>query len=228
MCDEFAKIMHDEFEMSMMGELNFFLGLQIKQMEDGLFFNRSKYIKEMLKKFGLEDSKPMKTPMSSDTKLTKDEECESVDSTKYQGMIDGQIDSQHAQEIKLGFPTIPNMQSKKFLRGCRDYQVVIQIWLVIRGLCSWFSEFFLIGAVNRSLWKQLWTTCFKEAVVVWLCIYEKRICGVSQGRLLGILEFDEDNVNKRLNSRNKKTKIVIMKFYQEVEKIKDVVKIDKE
>ncbi|GJW81075.1 hypothetical protein Tco_0145050 [Tanacetum coccineum] len=41
----------------------------------------------MLKKFGLEDSKPMKTPMSSDTKLTKDEECESVDSTKYRGMI---------------------------------------------------------------------------------------------------------------------------------------------
>ncbi|GJU47189.1 retrovirus-related pol polyprotein from transposon TNT 1-94 [Tanacetum coccineum] len=67
------------FEMSMMGELNFFLGLQIKQMEDGIFFNQSKYIKEMLKKFGLEDSKPMKTPMSSDTKLVKDEECESVD-----------------------------------------------------------------------------------------------------------------------------------------------------
>ncbi|GJX25626.1 retrovirus-related pol polyprotein from transposon TNT 1-94 [Tanacetum coccineum] len=87
MCDEFAKIMHDEFEMSMMGELNFFLGLQIKQIEDGIFFNQSKYIKEMLKKFGLEESKPMKTPMSSDTKLTKDEECESVDSTKYRGMI---------------------------------------------------------------------------------------------------------------------------------------------
>ncbi|GJX47647.1 hypothetical protein Tco_0272837 [Tanacetum coccineum] len=51
--------------------------------EDGIFFNQSKYIKEMLKKSSLEDSKPMKTPMSSDTKLTKDEECESVDSTKY-------------------------------------------------------------------------------------------------------------------------------------------------
>ncbi|GJR79135.1 retrovirus-related pol polyprotein from transposon TNT 1-94 [Tanacetum coccineum] len=87
MCDEFAKIMHDEFEMSMMGELNFFLGLQIKQMEDGIFFNQSKYIKEMLKKFGFEESKPMKTPMSSDTKLMKDKECESVDSTKYRGMI---------------------------------------------------------------------------------------------------------------------------------------------
>nr|GEU28933.1 copia protein [Tanacetum cinerariifolium] len=60
MCDDFAKIMHDEFEMSMMGELNFFLGLQIKQLDDRIFFNQSKYIKEMLKKFGLEDSKPMK------------------------------------------------------------------------------------------------------------------------------------------------------------------------
>ncbi|GJZ53278.1 retrovirus-related pol polyprotein from transposon TNT 1-94 [Tanacetum coccineum] len=86
-CDEFGKIMHDELEMSMMGELNFFLGLQIKQMKDGIFFNQSKYIKEMLKKFGLEESKPMKTPISPDTKLTKDEECESVDSTKYRGMI---------------------------------------------------------------------------------------------------------------------------------------------
>nr|GEV60677.1 retrovirus-related Pol polyprotein from transposon TNT 1-94 [Tanacetum cinerariifolium] len=87
MCDEFSKTMHDEFEMSMMGELNFFHGLQIKQIEDGIFFNQSKYIKEILKKFGLEESKPMKTLMSFDTKLTKDEECESVDSTKYRGMI---------------------------------------------------------------------------------------------------------------------------------------------
>ncbi|GJY60963.1 copia protein [Tanacetum coccineum] len=89
-----------KFEMSMMGGLNFFVGLEIKQMKDGVFFNQSKYIKEMLKKFGLEDSKPMKTPMSLDTKLTKDEECESVDSTKYRGLIGietvAYADSDHA------------------------------------------------------------------------------------------------------------------------------------
>ncbi|GJU20809.1 retrovirus-related pol polyprotein from transposon TNT 1-94 [Tanacetum coccineum] len=83
LCDDFAKIMHDKFEMSMMGELNFFLGLQIKQMEDGIFFNQSKYIKEMLKKFGLEDSKLTKTPMSMEIKLTKDDEVDTVDSSKY-------------------------------------------------------------------------------------------------------------------------------------------------
>ncbi|GJV76150.1 retrovirus-related pol polyprotein from transposon TNT 1-94 [Tanacetum coccineum] len=87
LCDDFAKIMHDEFEMSMIGELNFFLGLQIKQMEDRIFFNQSKYIKEMLKKFGLEDSKPTKTPMSTEIKLTKDDEADFVDSSKYRGMI---------------------------------------------------------------------------------------------------------------------------------------------
>ncbi|GJX44526.1 retrovirus-related pol polyprotein from transposon TNT 1-94 [Tanacetum coccineum] len=88
LCDDFAKIMHDELEMSMIGELNFLLGLQIKQLEDGIFFNQSKYIKEILKKFGLEDYKPMKTPMYTETKLTKDEEGESVDNTKYRGMIE--------------------------------------------------------------------------------------------------------------------------------------------
>ncbi|GKB64779.1 retrovirus-related pol polyprotein from transposon TNT 1-94 [Tanacetum coccineum] len=87
LCDDFSKIMHDEFEMSMMGELIFFLGLQIKQLEDGIFFNQSKYVKEMLKKFGLEDSKPIKTPMSSKTKLTRDEDGEPIDDTKYRDMI---------------------------------------------------------------------------------------------------------------------------------------------
>nr|GEV52869.1 retrovirus-related Pol polyprotein from transposon TNT 1-94 [Tanacetum cinerariifolium] len=67
----------------MMGELNFFLGLQIKQIEDEIFFNQSKYIKEMLKKFGLEDSKPNKTSISMEIKLTKDDEADSVDSSRY-------------------------------------------------------------------------------------------------------------------------------------------------
>ncbi|GJU06726.1 hypothetical protein Tco_1123156 [Tanacetum coccineum] len=52
-------------------------------MKDGIFFNQSKYIKEMLKKFGLEDSKPTKTSMSTEIKLTKDDEADSVDSSKY-------------------------------------------------------------------------------------------------------------------------------------------------
>nr|GEU37030.1 retrovirus-related Pol polyprotein from transposon TNT 1-94 [Tanacetum cinerariifolium] len=58
-----------------------------KELDDGIFFNQSIYIKEMLKKYGLEYSKPIKTPMSSVTKLTRDEDEEFVDDIKYHGMI---------------------------------------------------------------------------------------------------------------------------------------------
>ncbi|GKV48992.1 hypothetical protein SLEP1_g55766 [Rubroshorea leprosula] len=73
LCQEFSKAMQGEFEMSMMGELNFFLGLQIKQSKEGIFINQSKYTKEMLKKFGMETCKPIATPMSTSINLDKDE-----------------------------------------------------------------------------------------------------------------------------------------------------------
>eukprot|EP00253_Pinus_taeda_P009306 PITA_09306 len=60
---QFAKCMHREFEMSMIGELSFFLGLQNSQSTKGVFVSQSKYLKETLKKFGLEDCKPTSTPM---------------------------------------------------------------------------------------------------------------------------------------------------------------------
>ena len=87
LCEEFAKSMHSEFEMSMMGELNFFLGLQIKQLEEGTFINQAKYIRYLLKKFNLEEVKAKNTPMGSSIKLDIDEEGKSVDQTKYRGMI---------------------------------------------------------------------------------------------------------------------------------------------
>ncbi|RVW71171.1 Retrovirus-related Pol polyprotein from transposon RE1 [Vitis vinifera] len=79
--------MHSEFEMSMMGELNFFLGLQIKQLKEGTFINQAKYIKDLLKRFNMEEAKVMKTPMSSSIKLDMDEKGKSIDSTMYRGMI---------------------------------------------------------------------------------------------------------------------------------------------
>jgi hypothetical protein len=59
-CEEFGKMMSNEFEMSMIGELSFFLGLQIKQLKDGIFVSQSKYLKDMLKKFGLENAKQLR------------------------------------------------------------------------------------------------------------------------------------------------------------------------
>ncbi|RVW84461.1 Retrovirus-related Pol polyprotein from transposon RE1 [Vitis vinifera] len=79
--------MHSEFEMSMMGELNFFLGLQNKQLKEGTFINQAKYIRDLLKRFNMEEAKTMKTPMSSSIKLDMDDKGKSVHSTMYRGMI---------------------------------------------------------------------------------------------------------------------------------------------
>ena len=68
-CEEFGKIMASEFEMSMIGELSYFLGLQIKQMKNGTFMSQDKYIKDMLKKFGMDDSKAISTPMGTSGSL---------------------------------------------------------------------------------------------------------------------------------------------------------------
>ena len=56
-CEEFGKMMANEFEMSMIRELSYFLGLQIKKMKNGTFVSQGKYIKDMLKKFGMDDAK---------------------------------------------------------------------------------------------------------------------------------------------------------------------------
>ncbi|GJV75370.1 hypothetical protein Tco_1506954 [Tanacetum coccineum] len=73
-------------------------------MEDRIFFNEFKYIKEMLKKFALEDSKPTKTPMSTEIKLTKDDEADSVDSTKYRGKIMPQLNQMDYKRTKAYVP----------------------------------------------------------------------------------------------------------------------------
>jgi hypothetical protein len=84
----FAEDMSKEFEMSMMGELQFFLGLQIKQAKEGTFVHQAKYTKDILKKFKTDDSKPLSTPMSTTTALDADEDGEPVDQKEYRSMID--------------------------------------------------------------------------------------------------------------------------------------------
>ncbi|KAJ9553109.1 hypothetical protein OSB04_017154 [Centaurea solstitialis] len=86
-CDTFSKLMMTRYEMSMMGELNFFLGLQVKQLSAGIFINQAKYIKDILKKYNLENAKIMKTPMSPSCALDSDPDGKAVDVTTYRGMI---------------------------------------------------------------------------------------------------------------------------------------------
>ena len=73
--------------MGLMGELNYFLGLQIKQTEEGIFINQAKYTKELLKRIGMDSSKSRRNPMSITTSLDKDENGKNVDTKLYRGMI---------------------------------------------------------------------------------------------------------------------------------------------
>ncbi|GJV01851.1 putative ribonuclease H-like domain-containing protein [Tanacetum coccineum] len=86
-CDEFEALMKNRFQMSSMGELTFFLGLQVKQKEDGIFISQDKYVAEILKKFDFMSVKTASTPIETQKPLTKDEEAANVDVHLYRSMI---------------------------------------------------------------------------------------------------------------------------------------------
>jgi hypothetical protein len=86
-CEEFGNMMSREFEMSMIGELSLFLGLQVKQTKDVTFISQCKYVNDLLKRFGMDNSKPIKTPMPTNAHLDLDEEGKSVDLKLYRSMI---------------------------------------------------------------------------------------------------------------------------------------------
>ena len=80
-------MMANEFEMSMIGELSYFLGLQIKQLKNGTFVSQDKYIKDMLKKFDMNESKAISTPMGTNGNLDSDASGNMVDQKLYRSMI---------------------------------------------------------------------------------------------------------------------------------------------
>jgi hypothetical protein len=73
--------------MLLLGELSFFLGLEICQSNQGIFISQTKYIRQMLKRFRMEDCKPVITPMQTNYKLSKDDDSKSTDQRKYRSMI---------------------------------------------------------------------------------------------------------------------------------------------
>ena len=79
--------MANEFEMSMIGELSYFLGLQIKQMKNGTFVSQGKYSKDMLEKFGMNEAKPISTPLGTNGNLNSDASGNMVDQKLYRSMI---------------------------------------------------------------------------------------------------------------------------------------------
>ncbi|GJX73728.1 putative ribonuclease H-like domain-containing protein [Tanacetum coccineum] len=86
LCTKFEKLIHKKFQMSSMGELTFFLGLQVTQKDDGIFISQDKFVDEILKKFGFSTMKTASTPMETSKPLMKDENAEDVDVYLYRSV----------------------------------------------------------------------------------------------------------------------------------------------
>ncbi|GJU22088.1 putative ribonuclease H-like domain-containing protein, partial [Tanacetum coccineum] len=87
LCEEFEKLMKDKFQMSSMGELTFFLGLQVQQKQKGIFISQDKYVHEILRKFNYTDVMSASTPTDLEKPLVKDADADDVDEHLYRSMI---------------------------------------------------------------------------------------------------------------------------------------------
>jgi hypothetical protein len=87
LCEEFSRVVTKRFDMSMMGELTFFLGFQVKQLKEGTFICQTKYTRDILKKFDMVNTKPIKTPMPTNGHLDLDKDGKAVDQKVYCSMI---------------------------------------------------------------------------------------------------------------------------------------------
>jgi hypothetical protein len=83
----FLEMMDNEFQMSMMGELTFFLGIQVRQTKEAIFIHQAKYMKDMMKKFNMAELKPVSTPMRTIAVLDPDKNGEAIDQRVSRSMI---------------------------------------------------------------------------------------------------------------------------------------------
>ncbi|GJS09126.1 retrovirus-related pol polyprotein from transposon TNT 1-94, partial [Tanacetum coccineum] len=138
LCDRFSKIICSKFKMSMVGKISFFLGLQILQSPRGIFINQSKYALESLKKYGMEYSVPVDTPMVEKSKLDEDIQGKAVDPTDYRGMVG-----------TLMYLTTSRPDLTFVVCMCAGYQAK-PIEKHLHAVKRIFK--YLRGTVNRGLW----------------------------------------------------------------------------
>ena len=87
MSQKISSVMQQEFKMSLLGELTYFIGLQVQQAIDGIFLSQEKYLKKILKRYGMEDYKPVNTPMVTGCNLSYYDDSPMVNQPEYRSMI---------------------------------------------------------------------------------------------------------------------------------------------
>eukprot|EP00253_Pinus_taeda_P001964 PITA_01964 len=135
MSQNFALVIQKEFEMSLLGELTYFLGLQVQQNKNGIFLSQTKYLKQILKKYGMKDSKPVCTLMVTGCSLSANDDSTIVHQPTYRSMIGSllylrgtRLDIMHAVGIVGRFQANPKeahlqvvKRIFKYLQGTQNY-----------------------------------------------------------------------------------------------------------
>nr|GFA38495.1 hypothetical protein [Tanacetum cinerariifolium] len=149
LCESFSDVMCLKFKMSMMGKLSFFLGLQISQSPRGIFLNQSKYALESLKKYGMETSEQVDTPMVEKSKLDEDPKEKAIDLTRYRRMI-GTLMYLTSSRPDLVF-TVCMCARYQAKPTEKHLYTVKQIFIYLRGTINmglWYSKYSFIALVT--------------------------------------------------------------------------------
>ncbi|GKA78556.1 putative ribonuclease H-like domain-containing protein, partial [Tanacetum coccineum] len=165
LCVEFEQMMHKRFQMSSMGELTFFLGLQVKQKDDGIFISQDKYVADILKKFDFATVKTTSTPIETNKALLKDEEAEDVDVHLYRSMIGSLMYLTASRPdimfVVCGMFKVPRNFTKDSHHQCSSNDE-IQVSTV--GLPYYWYALTTIPTIYVSLIEKFWQTATVKTV----------------------------------------------------------------
>jgi hypothetical protein len=150
-CDDFSKIMTDRFEMSMMGELKFFLRFQIKQLKDETFISQIKYTYDIFKKFGMDKAKPIKTPMSINGRLDLDMGEKSVHQKVYRSIIGSLFYlSASMPDIMLSVCMCARFQAAPKEYHMRTVKRIMRYLVLTSNLGLWYPKGFHFNLIGYS------------------------------------------------------------------------------
>ncbi|KAK6153453.1 hypothetical protein DH2020_013092 [Rehmannia glutinosa] len=195
LCDKFSNLMQGKFEMSMMRELTFFLGLQVKQLKDGTFISQTKYTRDLMKKFGMEEKSSVKIPMNTSVKMDMDADGKPVDQTKYRALIGSLLyltasrpDITFAVGVCARFQSAPKeshmtaaKRIRRYLKGCQE----VGLWYpkeVLHGIHQNLNNKFPNNAGCRVDRKSTSGTCqmLENRLVSWFSKKQNSIATSTQ------------------------------------------------
>jgi len=189
---EFSKLMQNKFEMSMIRELKFFLGIQINQSKDGVYIHQTKYTKELLKKFKLEDCKVMNTPMHPICTLSKEDTGSKVYQKLYRAVIGSLLYITASRpDISFSVCLCARFQSDpreshltvdkrifKYLKGTKNlgllYRKSLDYKLV--GFCDadYIGDRIERKSITVSSWERIWYPGLAKDKQLLLCLQQKQ------------------------------------------------------